>query len=756
MLAHKDRQDAVSDRQEGSSLFRCRLCRQVGITVFLSILLLEGATLFYFSRNFEKERLIGLEQANFAAIQSLFIGATPSAERRGLLADAKMLIHATDIRGGALFTNSGTFIGVFGESPKTRLYEVTAGRGNGRLLADKTRYEVVWQFKSAGPSLTLIARLDASQIKAEVTDFFWSILALVVVISLIVTAVTMFILGRSTLTPILLLRQSLLAAGKNPSDPEKHKILLERNDEVGEAFGAFNRMLDRLSISNKEINQRQALLNRLNIGLELEVEERTASLTEAYEKLEDEVAERLLAEERVKYLAYYDALTGLPNRTLFTDRVNQILTQSRTPAIFAIHIIDLDYFKDVNDSLGHAIGDALLVATGERLKACVRATDTVARLGGDEFSINQMDINGPDDAATLAVHIIDVLSEPYFIEGHTIHCQASIGITVYPNDGKSYEQLLKNADMALYRAKEEGRRGYRFFTNEMNTQAETRRNTERDLRNAIENQEFSISYEAQVDLNSDRISGIEALLRWRHPVLGDLAPNNFIQVAERSRLILPIGEWVFREACRQNKALQETGLSPISVAVNLSVIQLKQENIAERIAAILNETRLDPKCVDVEITESVIMDDIKTIKYNLDQLKELGVQLTVDDFGTGYSSFSLLKKLPVDRIKIDRSFIHDLMTNSDSAAIVKATIMLGHSLDLTVVAEGVETEDQEQFLISHGCDLGQGKFYGGPYPAGELESVLKKTERTRRRQWPRTPAPSLSLVHDSDEASKIS
>lgn len=430
-----------------------------------------------------------------------------------------------------------------------------------------------------------------------------------------------------------------------------------------------------------------------------------------------DITKRKKDEEQIRRQANFDALTGLPNRTLFLDRLSRAIAQSKREArTVGLLFVDLDRFKTVNDSLGHIFGDRLLEQVAGRLTGCVREADTVARLGGDEFTIILADIRREQDAATVAEKIIERLGQPFMIEGHDLFIGASVGITIFPTDADDAATMLRNADIAMYRAKEAGRNGYRFFTPEMNTHAVERMRLERDLRRALERGQFSLHYQPIVDLDSGEVVSAEALIRWHHPERGTVAPDQFIPLAEETGMIGPIGEWVIWTACAQAKRWHDAGHDRLGVSVNLSSRQLKLGLTVETVKRALTETGIDPKRLTFEITESMLMDDTEHSIAWLNSIKALGINLSIDDFGTGYSSLSYLKRFPVDTVKIDRSFVRDITDDPEDAALVSAIIAMTHSLHMRVVGEGGETEDQVEFLRKQGCKLVQGFFYGRPEP----------------------------------------
>jgi len=441
-----------------------------------------------------------------------------------------------------------------------------------------------------------------------------------------------------------------------------------------------------------------------------------------------DTTERKAAQEQLLHNAFYDALTGLPNRTLFMEHLERALkrVERHKDYLFAVLFLDLDRFKIINDSLGHLAGDQLLIAIARRLEACLRAGDTVGRLGGDEFVILLDDIRDVSDATRVADRIQKSLALPFSLRGLEVFTTASIGIALNVPAYSRAEDLLRDADTAMYRAKMLGKARYEVFDTVLHTRALKLLQLETDLRRAIEHQEFQLHYQPILSLITGEIVGFEALLRWQHPQRGLVSPEEFISVAEETGLIVPIGEWALRTACVQNKTWQEADLPPLYVAVNLSGRQFKQQDLIERIIGILTDTGLDSRWLELELTESIIMEDAETTIKTLRELEGLGVQLSIDDFGTGYSSLSYLKRFPIDTLKIDRSFVSDITTDPDDAAIITTIITLAHSLKLEVIAEGVETREQLDFLRSQQCDKVQGYLFSQPVPAKMFEKLLRE------------------------------
>ncbi|MCD6525587.1 MAG: EAL domain-containing protein [Desulfuromonas sp.] len=431
-----------------------------------------------------------------------------------------------------------------------------------------------------------------------------------------------------------------------------------------------------------------------------------------------DITRRKEAEERIRELAYYDSLTGLPNRSLFNDRLEQTMAQvRRRNGEFALMFLDLDRFKGVNDTLGHAVGDAMLCEAARRLSACLRGNDTVARLGGDEFVIILADYKDDANLPKIAEKILREMSRPFDLGVREVFGSTSVGIALYPNDGENPADLLRRADMAMYAAKDNGGNTFQFYSAEMNARAVSRMDMEASMRRSLDNEEFFIEYQPQIDLVTNKVAGVEALLRWQHPQLGVIPPTEFIPLAEETNLILPLGEWVLRKVFEQCVCWQEQGYLPFRVGVNVSGRQFVQPDFVEMVCTLLDETGADPELLEFEITESVVMKDVDAAVITLQHLKELGINMAIDDFGTGYSSLSCLKHLPLNRLKIDKSFIVDLQHNADDRAIVEATIAMAKRLDLDVTVEGVETEGQYGFVRKRDCDVVQGFYFSKPLSA---------------------------------------
>ena len=450
-----------------------------------------------------------------------------------------------------------------------------------------------------------------------------------------------------------------------------------------------------------------------------------SSIQQPYIQLISEISERRRAEQQVETLSFYDNLTGLPNLDLLRDRTSKALsTLSRDAQQVALLYMDIDGFKDVNDSLGHACGDTLIRELGSRLQGLLRSSDTLCRATGDEFVILMPDVENAESVGLLAERILNGLQRPFLLHGHLQTISLSLGAAVAPHDGQDCETLLRNAETAMYQAKQDGRQTWRFFDSTMNQQALARLQLLNDLRQAIAQHQLQLYYQPQIDLASGRLSGVEALVRWQHPVRGMISPAEFIPAAEESRLIIPLGEWVLRQACAQAASWQRQGLALPQVAVNISAIQLQHGHLEESVLQALADSHLPASLLELEITESSLVDKTEQVIDSLKRLKAMGVNLSIDDFGTGYSSLAYLQTLAVDKLKIDQSFVRDLTLNQDNRAIVSAIVQMAHTLGLACIAEGVESQDIAAALHRLGCQQAQGYLYARPLPADELQTLL--------------------------------
>ncbi|ARU54967.1 Cache and PAS/PAC sensor-containing signal transduction diguanylate cyclase/phosphodiesterase [Oleiphilus messinensis] len=486
------------------------------------------------------------------------------------------------------------------------------------------------------------------------------------------------------------------------------------------------------SVEQQESDTMLEALARRKTGNEIPVEVALSSWLEGNDRFFAffirDITDRIRAQKQMQYLAMHDTLTGLPNRVLFNDRLCRALERARRQQQKVILLfLDLDNFKVVNDSLGHEQGDKLLRKVSLRLLKTGRTSDTIARLGGDEFAMIITEIDDANIVCSLADRIIEAISQPYHIEGNEMHIGVSIGITVFPDDHHEPDQLVRNADMAMYRAKGEGKNTYRHYIDEMDAEIQRRRLLQTDLKRALVNNEMFIEYQPQIDIATNRLAGAEALLRWQHPERGRVPPDEFIPLAEQTGLIVEIGDWVLEEVCMQIRAWQDAGLPQVPIAVNLSSVQFRRDDLLERICSAMHAYDINPGLLEFEITESYVMNDPDAAISTMFDMREFGVKISVDDFGTGYSSLGYLRRFPVDKVKIDRSFVTDIEHDKDSATLAKAVVQLGHSLGLKVVAEGVETKGQLEFLQNQYCDLVQGYLFSKPLPARKFSEWLESS-----------------------------
>lgn len=498
---------------------------------------------------------------------------------------------------------------------------------------------------------------------------------------------------------------------KGQQEPYIYIILLTAKDQKQDILKGFNAGADDYVVKPFDM---QELGVRLNAGI----------------RILDLQTRLYIAQQSLEKQATHDVLTGLPNRLLFSDRLTQKLHEAkRSESMLAVMFLDLDHFKMINDTLGHSVGDLLLTQVSERLTKLMRESDTVARMGGDEFTVLLPDIESPKKAAAVARRVLDSLCKPYSLNGREHFVSVSIGIGLYPSDGNDVETLVRNADTAMYRAKEKGRNRWQLFTESLNSEAARRMKLANDLHRALTSDEFVLHYQPRVDLGSREILGVEALIRWRQQDSGLVYPGDFIQAAEENGLIIPLTQWVLKTACEQNKVWQEMGFAPIEVAVNISAHHFREEGLVEDTANACKDAGLEPKYLTLELTEGTLMHSPEMAIETLKKLRKTGAKIAIDDFGTGYSSLSYLKRFPADCVKIDRSFVRDISLDPDDAAIAAAIVAMAHSMKLKVVAEGVETLEQLNFLRSLKCDEMQGYFISRAVPADEITQLLEQTKK---------------------------
>jgi diguanylate cyclase (GGDEF)-like protein/PAS domain S-box-containing protein len=519
---------------------------------------------------------------------------------------------------------------------------------------------------------------------------------------------------------------------RRPQLLQKSWVELTHPDDLASDTAQFerviNRRIDGYSLDKRFLRQDGSLVY---VSVSTRCVRRVNGAVDYFVVVVQDITERKQAEEHIQQLAHYDALTGLPNRTLLGDRLQQaLLRAARDHDQVGVILVDLDHFKRINDTLDHTVGDQLLREVGKRLQECVRECDTISRQGGDEFAVVLPDLLSSDEAPRIADRIIATVTQPYKLKDQELHITCSIGISLYPRDGRNAETLLKNADNALYRAKDMGRNNYQFYLSGATQLARERLNLENSLRYAVDRKELELYYQPKWDFHANAITGAEALIRWNHPQLGLLPPARFIPIAEDSGLVLSLGEWVMRAAVQEIGQLHKDGWPSLRIAVNLSARQFRQSNLTDLVRGLLEQTQFDPTCLELELTEGILMHHTEDNLAALRAFKGMGVRIAIDDFGTGYSSLSYLQRFPVDVLKIDRSFVTDLPANDSNAAIVDAIVTLAHGLGLIVVAEGIETPEHVEFLRAHGCDEGQGYYFGRPMPLLEFRNLLMKARQT--------------------------
>jgi diguanylate cyclase (GGDEF)-like protein len=572
---------------------------------------------------------------------------------------------------------------------------------------------IVYQGETIG---AVYLRSDIHAINQRLTMFL-RIVAGVLLCSLLLTIALSTRMSRIITDPLL--RLSAIARQITTEKNYSLRVDGQEQDELGDLISDFNAMLD-------EIQARDNALEDHKHMLEERVGQRTRELKVANQELEIAKEKAESVARRMEYQAHHDGLTGLPNRALLNDRIATELAHARRQrTVMALLFLDLDRFKLINDSLGHATGDQLLRVVSRRLSSCIRDEDTVARLGGDEFMVLLPRISGSADAGRIGRKIIDCLVEPVSCNGHKLHITTSIGISVYPYDGRDPETLVKNADISMYRAKELGRNKVVYYTPEMNAGSRKQLALETNLRKAVENNELQLHYQPKVDINKNRIVGVEALLRWEHPGMGFISPLDFIPIAEDSGLITPIGEWVLHTAFADLGNWHAAGHHDITMAINLSSSQLARPGLENIVEATLAASGIDPGMAELEITENMAMQDIDSAIATLSRLKQMGIRIAMDDFGTGYSSLGYLRRLPVDVVKIDQSFVHGIPESKEDALIAQAIIAMARSLNLSLVVEGIENARQLRFFRQQGCDIVQGYLFSEPVKAGEILEILE-------------------------------
>ncbi len=675
-------------RNSTAQIWKSRLSWRIAGAVFMTILLVQVAILTLTVRQEEARILNDIREIGRSAIAPV-LENTPGFLTSPLnVESANRLISSTIVNGLTVYTTDLIYLGQHGE-PNAIVLRNQDSLSRTYRSNDGSSYEVVYRPNDLRKSYIIVARLNAENVNGAIYNYVGQTIMIMLLLSAFVTTVLMITLGHWLLEPILFMRNNLITAQKNPENPKIEDSPFDPNDEIGGA----------IAISQDLIRKNAENMQQV----------------------------RAAAEDKIHKLAYFDQLTGLPNRTLFVQKLTEqaFSGEDEDSKRFAIVTLDLDHFKDINDSMGHNVGDAILRGVGKRLRASMPESAVVARAGEDEFAVTMplnTDLNTARDVGKKIAQIIR--EEPFKVYNESFQIRSSIGVATYPDDGTDPNHVLKNADIALNRAKEEGRDRIREYSEDFDKAVQQRFQLLRDLRDAMDNEDLTVFYQPQFDLKSGEIIGAEALIRWwkkdNSKAGGSfVSPADFIPIAEQSGLIVPIGAWVLKQACKTAKLWHKQG-KEIRIAVNVSGAQFFQSDLVGYTKEVLEETGVKPELLELEVTESVFMDDISIALDTLKRLHELGVELAIDDFGTGYSSLSYLRQFNIDRLKIDQSFIRNALTNNDDAAIAKTIINLGHSLNLSVIAEGVETYEHEKFLIQHGCDEVQGFRYSKPIPQDEF------------------------------------
>lgn len=676
-----------------AQIWRSRLSWRIASVVFLTILIVQVFTLYVTVRSYENERLADLSDTARTAIAPLMSEdvtdyyASPLNE-----AGVRRLLSTTKVLGLTVYAADMNYIRSYGEPPRIILSDLNSAARTLRTNHGDI-YESVLRPSALSRPYHVVVRLDSSSVQPQVISYVQQTLIVMLLMSAFVTTVLMVALGHWLLEPMLFMRNNLRKAAARPENPELEQSPYNSKDEIGST----------ITLTNTLIRQNADNIRRIKAA----------------------------AEDQIHKLAYYDTLTELPNRTQFVMHLADNARNNDAEGTvnrFAVIAMDIDHFKDINDTMGHSVGDAILRGVGKRLRASLPESAVIARSGEDEFAIT-MPLSGGLTAHDVAGRIMGVIrSEPFRVFNEQFQVRTSIGVATFPNDGLDPDQVLKNADIALNRAKEEGRDQIKEYTEDFDRAVQQRFQMLRDLREALDKDQLDVFFQPQLDLRTGKVIGAEALLRWFKPDQSReggayISPVDFIPVAEQSGLIVPIGEWVLKKACAAAAEWNKNG-DNIRIAVNVSGAQFYQSDLVAYTKKVLAETGLPAHLLELEVTESVFMDDIQHTVQTLQNLHALGIELAIDDFGTGYSSLSYLRQFPIDRLKIDQSFIRNALENPDDAAIARTIIGLGHSLNLSVIAEGVETREHEEFLINEGCDEVQGFRYSRPIPLDKFNAFV--------------------------------
>lgn len=671
-------------------IWRSRISWRIACAVFLTIMLVQALVLNLGGvEQFREQQFLSLREQAQSSISSIIDASKKDMKVSPFLdKHVNRLLHTTKVTGLTVYSYKYDFVKGYGNY--THIVPAINSLDETYRSNDGSFYEAIFRGSDLQSIFVVVVQMDSSAVNDSVMKYVLNSIVVMFILSLLVTTVLMIALGRWLLEPMLFMHENLISAFRNPENPDIGKSPYGNSDEIGVV----------INLSQKLITQNADNINHL----------------------------KSTAEDKIHKLAYYDGLTGLPNRALFIKRLGDWARVNNDESVkrFAIVTMDLDHFKDINDSMGYNVGDAILRAVGKRLRSSLPEAATVSRTGEDEYAI-MMPLSGDNlKARDVAERALGVLrSEPFKVFNEEFQIRASVGVSTFPDDGSDPDIVLKNADIALNRAKEEGRDIIKEYSEDFDKAVKERFQMLRDLRVALEQDQLQLYYQPQLSLKTGEIIGAEALLRWwkadnsKHGG-SFISPADFIPIAEQSGLILPIGKWVLDSACRTAKACKDEHGINIRFAINVSGNQFMQGDICKDVFDILEETGIDPKMIELEITEGVFMDDIKRTVDILKDLHSLGVELAIDDFGTGYSSLSYLSQFPIDRLKIDQSFVRNALNDDNDASIAKTIIGLGHSLNLSVIAEGVETKEHEQFLMEHDCDEVQGWRYSKAIPADEF------------------------------------
>lgn len=680
---------------ENTSIWKSKLSWRVAGTVFLTIVLIQSSVLAYTLSDFKKERLSDLRIMGRSTITPLIHSDTTSDPRATpfMEEEVERLINTTPIKGLSVYTDDITHIKSYGAPLIIKLSDPQS-LNLSYHNEDETLYENVYSAEELKRPYHVVLSIDSSTIKQEIFDYVEKSALLMLVMAVLVTIVSMISLGHWLLQPIFFLRNNLMKASRTPENPNIPSSPYDSANELGSA----------IKIAHKLITQNANNIRQI----------------------------KTKAEDRIHKIAYYDRLTELPNRTFFLEdlgkKTEKLIDDTKQ---FAVAAIDLDHFKDINDSMGHHVGDLILQSVGKRLRNALPEDTVVSRSGEDEFAVTMELTHEIQTAAEVGQQILSIIrSRPFTVYSEEFQIRASVGVATFPRDATEPDKVLKNADIALNRAKEEGRDCLKEYSEDFDKAVQERFQMLRDLRNALDHDELSLHFQPQLSLHTGELIGAEALIRWwkkdDSPEGGKfISPAVFIPIAEQSGLVVPIGQWVAKQACLQAKIWQEEYGYKGRIAINVSGVQFAKSDLVNFIDNLLKEVKIDPATVELEVTESSFMDDMTQTIRILQELHDLGVELAIDDFGTGYSSLSYLRQFPVDRLKVDRSFVVNALENEDDASITHTIIALARALNLKVIAEGVETIDHELFLINEICDEVQGFRYSRPLPADEFTAFIQ-------------------------------